>query len=260
MFVLTVIAGGLVVRQTQQGAQLAAAAAQAVAAETRIAAEEGLVAALDAQATAVSKLATAEALGERSDAQATAEADLAAAQAQAEQALVAQAAAEAAQLTAVAERNAVQTRSFTLARSTATPVPPTATPTPTATPVPTATQTPRPTATFTPVPRDRFVIEYLDCKTHRFGLGSVKGQVFDREGNIIQGAQVEIWLNGIPWESDANPATTNEDGWYEWVLSLDQTVEFYALYVDGRQVDMDPAGFEVLTISGCFQYVNFRQQ
>jgi hypothetical protein len=262
MFVLTLIAGGLVIRQAQQGAELAAVAAQAVAAETRIAAEEGLVAARDAQATAVSKLATAEALGERSGAQATAEADLAAAEAQAEQALAAQAAAEAGQLTAVAERNAVQTRSFTLAQPTATPVPPTPTrtPIPSATPVPTATQTPVPTATSTPVPRDRFVIEYLECQTHRFGLGSVKGQVFDREGKIIQGAQVEIWLNGIPWESSANPATTNEDGWYEWVLSLDQTVEFYALYVDGRQVDIDPVGFEVPTVSGCFQYVNFRQQ
>jgi hypothetical protein len=235
---------------------LAAVAAQAVAAETRIAAEEGLVAARDAQATAVAKLATVEALGEQPGAQATAEAELAAAQAQAEQALVAQATAEAVQLTAVAERNAVQTRSFTLAQPTATPVPPT--PTSTSTPVPTATQTPVPTAT--PVPRDLFVIEYLECQTHRFGLGSVKGQVFDREGKIIQGAQVEVWLNGIPWESSANPATTNEDGWYEWILSLDQTVRFYALYVRGRQVDIDPIDFEVPTISGCFQQVNFRQQ
>ena len=104
------------------------------------------------------------------------------------------------------------------------------------------------------------MLEYLDCKEHRSGLGSVKGQVFDREGNIIQGAQVEIWLNGAPWESSSNPATTNEDGWFEWVLSLDQMVRFNALYVNGQQVDLESAGFEVLTISGCFQHVNFRQQ
>jgi hypothetical protein len=260
MFVLTLAAGVLLIRQAQQGAELAAVAAQAVAAETRVAAEAGLVAARDAQATAVSKLATAEALGERSDAQATAEVELTAAQVLAEQALVAQAAAEAAQLTAVAERNAVQTRSFVLVQPTATPVPPTptSTPTPTLTPVPTST--PRPTATPSPVPRDRYLVEYLECEPHNAGLGSVKGQVFDREGNIIQGAQVEIWIGGVPWDSPAHPATTNQDGWFEWVLSLDQTVQFHALYVNGREADMDPADFEVKTISGCFQHVNLRQQ
>jgi hypothetical protein len=88
----------------------------------------------------------------------------------------------------------------------------------------------------------------------------VKGQVFDSTGDVIQGAQVEIWIDGARWDNPANPARTNEDGWYEWTLGLDQTIRFVALYVDGRQMTIDPEGFEVKTQTGCFQHVNFRQQ
>jgi len=91
-------------------------------------------------------------------------------------------------------------------------------------------------------------------------LGSVKGQIFDRQGNIMPGAQVEIWIDGARWNNAANPATANQDGWYEWILGLNQTVRFVALYVDGRQVTLSPQFLDVPTRSGCFQHVNFRQQ
>jgi hypothetical protein len=108
--------------------------------------------------------------------------------------------------------------------------------------------------------RNVFAIEYLGCKSHAMTLGSVKGQIFDRQGNIMPGAQVEIWIDGARWNNAANPATANQDGWYEWILGLNQTVRFVALYVDGRQVTLSPQFLDVPTRSGCFQHVNFRQQ
>lgn len=255
LFVVALVAGGLLFRQVQQGAELAAIEAEARAAQTRVAAEEGLAVARDAQATAVAKLATAEARGDERDTQATAQAELATAQAVEREALAARETAQASQLTAVAEREAAQSVPTSTPRPTATPIPPTATAT--ATLLPTATYTPVPP---TPTPRPVYVIEYLECRPHNFDLGSVKGQVFDTQGAIIPGAQVEIWLNGIAWDDPANPATTNEDGWYEWNLSLGQTVRFHALYVDGAEVTIDPQDFEVQTISRCFQHVNFRQE
>jgi hypothetical protein len=133
------------------------------------------------------------------------------------------------------------------------------TPSPTVTPTPTATTTP----TSTPRPSNVFTIEYLGCRPHSFTLGSVKGQVFDREGKIIAGrAQVEITIDGKLWDSPGNPAPTNVDGWYEWNLALNQRIQFAALYLDGRQaiIDPPPGAFEVVTTSRCFQHVNFRQQ
>jgi len=122
------------------------------------------------------------------------------------------------------------------------------------------TRLPTVTLTVTPTPSNVFAVEYLGCRTHSFALGSVKGQVFDSRGNIIRGALVEIWIDGSRWDDPANPARTNEDGWYEWILSLNQTIRFVALYVDGRQVAISPQGFEVPALSGCFQHVNFRQR
>lgn len=110
-------------------------------------------------------------------------------------------------------------------------------------------------------PVDRgFRVEYLGCQPHAMKLGSVKGQVFDRRGNVISGAQVEIWIDGSRWNNPANPARTNQDGWYEWILGLHQTVRFVALYVDGGQVTIYPQDLEVSTMPGCFQHVNFRQR
>jgi len=106
----------------------------------------------------------------------------------------------------------------------------------------------------------QFTIDHRGCLPHGSTLGSVKGQVFDRSGNIIVGAMVEIWIDGAPWVSPANPARTNQDGWYEWTLGIDQTVRFVKLYVNGRQVSFSPLNFEVKTQSGCFQQVNFRQR
>jgi hypothetical protein len=176
----------------------------------------------------------------------------------------------------------------TVAISTATPVPtdtPTTAPTATATPTlthtpthtptaiapPTPTHTPAaivpsaptgtPTATATATPSElSFVVEYLGCKSHAIKLGSVKGQVFDRQGRVIPGAQVEIWIDGNRWDDPANPATANQDGWYEWVLALDQVIRIVALYIDDQEVAIYPDNLEVPSVSRCFQHVNFRQQ
>jgi hypothetical protein len=153
------------------------------------------------------------------------------------------------------------------ATMTQIPITPTATPTleptPTATPTVLATPSPAATATMaaTPTPKGRtFKLVYLDCIPHGLSLGAVKGQVFDKAGNVIPGAKVRITINGYEWKSDANPATTNGAGWYEWILEVGQDVEFVELIVDGRSVPFTPADFVVEARASCFQRVDFVEQ
>jgi hypothetical protein len=117
-----------------------------------------------------------------------------------------------------------------------------------------------PQVATSPTPAQAFVAEYRGCRPHSSGLGSVKGQVLNASGDAIEGALVEIWINGAPWDSSSNPARTNRDGWYEWVLSVDQTIRFVRLAVDGRDVTFSPTDLEVVTESGCFQQVDFLEQ
>ena len=156
-----------------------------------------------------------------------------------------------------------------IATSTASPVPvrptatlpPTVLPSPTSTAVPTATPSLTRAPETTPTPKQRtFKLVYRDCVPHGFSLGSVKGQVFDKAGRVIPGARIRITINGYEWKSDANPATTNSEGWYEWVLEPGQKVQFVELIVDGRSVPFLPSGFEVKASGGCFQRVDFVEQ
>jgi hypothetical protein len=140
--------------------------------------------------------------------------------------------------------------------STPTIVIPTVTPTqlpPTATTAPSAT--PKPT-----VAQPSFKLLYKQCVPHGSGLGSVKGQVFDKSGKVIPGAKVRIRINDYDWESAANPATTNAEGWFEWTLEAGQKVKFMELIVAGRSVPFAPQGFEVKAQGGCFQRVDFVEQ
>jgi hypothetical protein len=162
---------------------------------------------------------------------------------------------------------AQQTIEAALATLDVTPEPtPTSTPTSTSTPPPTPTptwtvaptSTPTPTDTPIPTPSNRFAIEYLGCRPHSRVGGSVKGQVFDADERLIANDRAVVII-----EVDQRlvlSAPTNVDGWYEWNLSLNQLIRFVKLEVDGRVVPFDPKDFEVPTLSGCFQYVNFRQQ
>jgi len=105
-----------------------------------------------------------------------------------------------------------------------------------------------------------FVIEYHGCVDHYSQLGSVKGQVFDKYGRIIQGAAVTIGIGGGAWDDPANPAVTNEDGWYEWWLGVDQRISFLQLDIKGVRALFAPEPFEVTTHSACFQRIDFREQ
>ena len=103
-----------------------------------------------------------------------------------------------------------------------------------------------------------FSLIYRGCIGHSSGLGSVKGQVFDRNGHIIVNAYVEILVeeqSGL-----VAPARTNEQGWYEWVLGSGQRVRFVSLTVNRRRVSFSPPDFEVKATSGCFQHVDFVQR
>jgi hypothetical protein len=105
-----------------------------------------------------------------------------------------------------------------------------------------------------------FVIEYHGCVGHGSQLGVVKGQVFDKQGQIIRGAAVKINIDGGAWNDPSNPAKTNEDGWYEWWFGVGQLISFVQLDVQGAPVQFAPQLFEVRTRAGCFQHVNFREQ
>lgn len=105
-----------------------------------------------------------------------------------------------------------------------------------------------------------FVIEHHGCVGHDSQLGVVKGQVFDKHGNIIQGAAIKIAIDGGAWNDPANPARTNEDGWYEWWLGVGQRISFLQLDIQGVPAQFGPKSFEVETRAGCFQYVDFREQ
>lgn len=153
------------------------------------------------------------------------------------------------------------------ATPTQVPIQPTATPTPLPSPSPTATELATPTASPTPAPtqeptpRQRtFKLVYKECIPPGFSLGSVKGQVFDKAGRVIPGAKVRITINGYEWRSDANPATTNAAGWYEWILEVGQKVQFVELIVDGKSVPFSPSDFEVTAMGGCFHHVDFVEQ
>jgi hypothetical protein len=110
-------------------------------------------------------------------------------------------------------------------------------------------------------PSGGFEIEYQGCigGTSK-NIGVVKGQVFDRQGRVIVGARVGIWLDGRWWDSPANPARTNEAGWYEWNLTVGQKVRFVSLNVGGQEVSFTPEGFEVEATGGCYQHVDFRER
>ncbi len=105
-----------------------------------------------------------------------------------------------------------------------------------------------------------FAVDYKGCIGHDMRLGSVKGQVFDKNGRVIVGARVEIWLDGARWDSPANPATTNGAGWFEWVLTPGQKVRLVALTVGNSKATMVPANFEVTATSGCFQHIDLRER
>jgi hypothetical protein len=136
---------------------------------------------------------------------------------------------------------------------------PTATATPTQMASPSPSSTPTIAATATPQGR-RFELVYLECVPHGLSLGSVKGQVWDKAGKVIPGVKVRITIDGYEWESDANPATTNGAGWYEWILEVGQEVQFVELVVDGRSVSFTPDDFVVEARSSCFQRVDFFEQ
>lgn len=155
------------------------------------------------------------------------------------------------------------------AESTRTPLPSTS---PTEaqqsiTPPPVATATLRPTPELSPTPvptptsaQRSFALVYRGCTPHGQSLGSVKGRVLDKSGQVIAGAKVRITVDGYDWQSDANPASTNADGWYEWILQVGQKVRFVELTVDGRAALFSPHDLEVEATGGCFQRVDFIEQ
>jgi hypothetical protein len=103
-----------------------------------------------------------------------------------------------------------------------------------------------------------FQADSRGCISHNQRLGQVKGQVFDRNGNIIVNARVEITVDG---QSNVVPVgRSNEDGWYEFTLNPGQVVRFVRLEVGGRNVGFAPADLQVTSQSGCYQRVDFRQR
>ena len=79
----------------------------------------------------------------------------------------------------------------------------------------------------------RYLVEYLGCERHGSGVGTVKGRILDRQGNVVAGAEVRITLNGWPYDT---PVRSNEAGWYEFYLDKDLKVKIESLRIEGREI------------------------
>lgn len=161
------------------------------------------------------------------------------------------------------------------ASSTATPtytaslVPATSTPTPRPSQRPSATPPvgASPSATARPLPtptdlmaaaRGSYALEYQGCIKHGQSIGTVKGRVYDRKGDIVVGAEIRVTLND--WVYDT-PGITNEAGWYEFYLQEELKVKIVSLRIRGIEVPLVDNKELVLTArGGCFEHVNLRQQ
>jgi hypothetical protein len=126
------------------------------------------------------------------------------------------------------------------------------------------TATARPTPTTTP---DSAIVFSLENRGHRgiwVDTPVVKGQVFDRDGNLITGGRAAVGIT-VNWEytsSDKfrNPQPTNEDGWYEIYLSSGQRIQITKLFIDGREVTLRNTGGYWYAERGVWWYVDVRQQ
>ncbi len=119
--------------------------------------------------------------------------------------------------------------------------------------------TPSPTVTATADPGvGTFLVEYRGCDPRGSDIGIVKGQIFDRDGKVIAGAEVRVQLDG--WDYD-QPAISNGEGWYEFYLQKGLQVKIVSLRIEGKEMAL--AGNEdqvFLAQIGCFEHVNLRQQ
>lgn len=151
---------------------------------------------------------------------------------------------------------------------TATPRFPTATPvgaaqqatlaalTPTGGASPTPAETPSPTATENAA-TGVYRVEYMGCTKHASNTGTVKGQVFDRQGRVVVGAEVFISIDD--WAYD-KPAASNGEGWYEFYLQKGQRIKVRALRIKGVDVALTGADQQFKAQGGCFEYVNLREE
>jgi len=126
----------------------------------------------------------------------------------------------------------------------------------TALPMPGPTLTPIPQPT-TPVLLNRFVIESPGCVPHGAQRGTVKGQIFDRNGGVIAGAEVRVTLND--WAYDV-PAVSNGEGWYEFYLDNGLEVKIISLRIAGEEMTLVGAERVFEARAGCFEHVNLRRE
>jgi hypothetical protein len=128
----------------------------------------------------------------------------------------------------------------------------------TAVPIDTPSPAQAPSTVPSAVPDGAYAVEYLGCIKHGSGTGTVKGQVFDRQGDIVVGAEIRVTLND--WTYD-RPGITNTDGWYEFYLDKDLKVKIVSLRIRGQEMPL--VGHENLVVKsqgGCYEKINFREQ
>jgi len=129
--------------------------------------------------------------------------------------------------------------------------------TPTAGASPTPAETVTPTATGNAASVGGYRVEYMGCTKHASNTGTVKGQVFDRQGRVVVGAEVFISIDD--WAYDKS-AVSNGEGWYEFYLQKGQRVKIRALRIKGADMALAGADQEFKARGGCFEYVNLRGQ
>lgn len=130
-------------------------------------------------------------------------------------------------------------------------------------PPPTRPSPTRPSPTKTKAPVQHPVFYVHDRGLRHIGQTVIKGQVFDRNGNLLANgrAQIGVTIGGNYYQSDSfrNPQPTNSAGWYEMYVSPDQEIEIAKLFIDGQQVPLE-ATAKWRSRKGTWWYVDIRQR
>ena len=106
-----------------------------------------------------------------------------------------------------------------------------------------ATSDTRTTQTAYAISTQRYYLDERGVRDIPTGQPVVKGQVYDRDGNLITGgrARVGVEVNDNYWQTNEfpNPFPTNADGWYEFYVGSDQKIRIVKLFVDDKEVPLE---------------------
>lgn len=125
----------------------------------------------------------------------------------------------------------------------------------------TPARTPTATSQASTVPAFRLIEKGV--KSVATGGSVVKGQVFDRQGDVIANgrAAVGVTVDGVYLQSSGfrNPQPTNAEGWYEIYVRPNQRIRIVHLLIDGQEVPLAGTSMSWVATDEGWWHVNIRQ-